>query len=147
MKNDIHYKLTFAVLAAFAFAYLAFGLSGCKTTEGDRDAIARIAVTYATLKVVDGDLERAAKIRQVATLARSALSGDRAPTVAALIDIARKEIRWDKLDAADTVLVQLLLSEIERSLLERLGEGELVEGGGLVVSKVLKWIEDTLPAL
>lgn len=146
MKNDLPYKYIIAALAAFALAYLAFGLSGCKTTKGDRDAIARIAVTYATLKVVDGDLERAAKIRQVATLARSAIEGDRAPTVAALIEIARKEIRWDKLDAADTVLVQLLLSEIERALLERLGEGELVEGGGLVVSKVLKWIEDTLPA-
>lgn len=116
-----------------------FLLSGCAFLQ-EHESEARIATTYATLKVIGEDSERAARVVEIATEVRAIASGDPEATVALLIGEARELIKWDRLDAADTVLVDTLLVELEVRLIDVLGDDILPEDARVTVQTIADWV-------
>ncbi len=127
-------RKTIVLLAA-----LAVSAGGCAFIE-DNENSARLVATYATLKVIDGDSERADRVEAIA-LEVSALAGDNPEaTVDTLILRARALIDWPSLDAADQLLVNALLLELSVRLKEVLGDGVIPERARVTVQTVAGWI-------
>lgn len=125
-------KLLLTVLACFTFA-------GCAFLQ-EHESEARIATTYATLKVIDEDAERASRVVEIATEVRAIAGGDPEATVGLLIGEVRGLIKWENLDAADTLLVDTLLIELEARLINRLGDGVLPDDARLTVQTIADWV-------
>lgn len=129
---------------AKVIAALAFGLmlvSGCALLSGEQTARERLAVQYATLKVIDGDPARAARVQALVAEARQYLTGGAEVTIARLDAEARARIDWQRLEAADRLLLEAVLLEARQQLTERLGAGVLDEGQRVALDAVLGWIE------
>lgn len=125
-----------------AIVLLAGVLStGCGVLPDRVVGTARVTIQYATIKVIDGDLDRAARIKAIAgeVLALS----DREPQVSAdgLIGKVKEQIRWDRLDTADVVLVDMMLAAIYVELTARLGGGQYAEAK-LTVHTLAEWVID-----
>jgi len=129
-------------LSLLCLLSLLWPFSGCQTIQ-DQPTAARLAVTYATAKVIENNPDYAPRIAEIAAQVRSTLAGEIAPTVALLEGIARAHIRWDKLSPADAVMVDLLLTELRTELERRLGAGLLEPEARLRVDTVVGWIEAT----
>ena len=114
-------------------------LSGCAFIQ-EHESEARIATTYATLKVIDEDAERAARVVDIATEVSEIAGGDPEATVGLLIAEARDLIKWENLDAADTVLVDTLLIELEARLIDVLGDGILPDDARVTVQTIAEWV-------
>lgn len=114
-------------------------IGGCAWVE-ENPATAYMAVTYATEKVIDGDVERAQRVEQIALEVEQAATGDTAQTIDLLIDLARDEIDWTKLDSADTRLVNYLLLTLSDELKERYGDGFIPEDARLTVNQIAGWV-------
>lgn len=128
------------ILAAIGIAVAAILLPGCKSP-----AVAKAGVQYATLKVIDGDLGRAGRIVDIVSTARLALSNETATSIEALKLIVRSKIDWNRLDAADTALANVLIDTVAEELEARL-KPDAVEADPtpwkLKADKVLKWVQD-----
>lgn len=122
-------------------------LSGCATTGGnvasqDKQPIAKIAVTYATMKVIENNPEYAARIIAIAEGVKLVTAGDTVNTVALLNAYIKAQVDWTKLSPADAMMIQMLLGEVGTQLEQRLGAGTFTGANVLVVSQVAGWIED-----
>lgn len=122
---------------------LAWALGACAVLDLiDRSpTTARLATEYATLKVIDGDPERAERVHAIATDVREALTGQVASSVDQLHDYVYDQIRWDRLDSADTALVRSLMDELRLELERRLGDGLLAQEDRLRVDRVVGWVQ------
>ncbi len=144
-------KRLFLLAAMYVFSIL----SGCAAvTEfiDDNESTAQFAVEYTTIKVIDGDADRAARVIEIASQVQRYAGEDLAATVDGLIELARDEIRWDKLDEADTRLANYLLNAIAEELKDRLtcstdDSGEKVCGDDVIpaelrvtVDKLATWV-------
>lgn len=122
------------------------GLSGCATTPQDRSTIARVAVTYATCKVIENNPDHGPRILVISQAVRQVAGGESFNTVALLDTFIRSQIKWERLSAADTLLAHVLLDEVKRQLTAKVGSGVLTSDKLLVVSEVAGWIEDAVRA-
>lgn len=120
-------------------ALAAFILSACASlTEGNTDA--KLITQYAVIKVAQGDPEKAARIEEIATEVKRYASGEAFLTVDLLIAAIRDQVRFDRLDAADTLLVNALLDKLRAELVDRFGEEPLPEDLQLAVDVVSGWV-------
>lgn len=129
-------KICFQVLATVLL--LGF-LAACSFVQ-ERESNARLATMYATIKVVDGDAAKADRVEEIATEIREYASGEKFLTVDLLVDQVRKQVNWDRLDAADKLLVSALLDELKLQLIERLGADVLPEDLRLAADTVAGWV-------
>jgi hypothetical protein len=118
-----------------------FGCASMGTDEG-QTAVARIGVQYATLKVINGDIDRAEAVLDVVNAAIAlAEGGDLVP-----IDLLESQIRavipWDGLDDADKQLVNLLILQVRAELEVRVDDGLIDAEKVAQVLEVLKWVRD-----
>ncbi len=119
----------------------ALVLTGCAFVE-ESPGSAYIATTYATLKVIDDDPEKAQRVEEIALEVLRVADDDPEATIDRLIETARGHIRWDRLDNADTLLVNALLIELAERLKERFGEGIIPEDARLTVQTLAGWVID-----
>lgn len=131
-------------IVALASVLIAVPLTqtGCSSmTVQDKQLIAKVAVSYATIKVVEKNPAYAAKIAAIAKSVKDVADGETAYTVALLDAYVRSRIDWTKLSAADMMLVNALLDEVKLQLEARIGNGTLDSAKLLVVKEVATWIE------
>lgn len=119
---------------------VALALAGCVTTGTTGHAATKLTVQYATIKVLDKNPAYAARAAEIAGTVRKAASGE-ASTVDTLIALARAEIQWGELDAADSLLLNELLNFIAAELRQRVGDGPIAGDKGLAVAEFASWIE------
>lgn len=115
-------------------------LSGCLTPR--EEAAARIAVQYATLRVIDGQPGRAARVGAIANEAIEYAEGGEAVDLAVLEQQVRAAIPWEDLHPADAQLVHLLISYVRAELEARVGEGLIPPERVAVAVEVLRWVRE-----
>ncbi|BET67170.1 hypothetical protein ASA1KI_20880 [Opitutales bacterium ASA1] len=133
-------KITVLRLLPSVLCLAVFVLTGCSTVS-ERPAVAQLAVQYATLKVIENNPAHAARVAEIAAFVRESAGNQTAPSVALLETAVRAQIDWSRLDAADTLLVDSLVSLVAAELSARLGDGPLAPEHVLVVAQVAGWIE------
>lgn len=127
-------------------AALALLFSGCATTAGQSSdqtkLLAKVAVSYAVIKVADKHPEKAAKILAISHEVRAIAGGESFNTVDLLMAFVRANVDFSKLDPADRMLAGILLDTIGAQLKDRVGSGVLTPDKLLIVGEVAGWIED-----
>ena len=131
-------KSIIALTLAFAF------ITGCSVLSTIAEDENKLAVQYATLKVIDGDTEKADQLKGWVTEARNYVDGSAEVTVSYLADEARARISDKISDPADMLLAMAVLNEAERRIRERLGEGLLEQEQRVNLLTVFDWIEEVL---
>lgn len=121
---------------------ITLAISACSVIESHTES-SKLVVQYAVLKfVMSEDMshrqERAEKILQIAKEGR-ALFDSRALPIEHIEDLMRERIDWEKLDAADTLIVNAL---IERIVIEVDGAVDVGEDVHITGSKILSWVID-----
>lgn len=135
------------LFAAGLAAILALLIAGCASVTRfveESPTTARLAVQYATLKVIENssDISASDVIRNV-DRARALITNAGSITLAALSAEVRKGIRWDRLDTADALLLDAVLTEAEAQLWQRIGDGEMSAEAKTTISTLLDWIEQS----
>ena len=131
-------KSIIALTLAFAF------ITGCSVLSTIAEDENKLAVQYATLKIIDGDTEKADQLKGWVTEARNYVDGSAEVTVSYLADEARARISDKISDPADMLLAMAVLNEAERRIRERLGDGLLKQEQRVSLLTVLDWIESVL---
>lgn len=126
---------------SLALAIVLMATAGCSFLQ-ESERTTRVTVIYATLKVIDDDDEKAARVAEIATEVKRYAENIEVLTVEALIDETRRQIRWENLDAADTLLVDTLLLELKDRLTERFDGTDVPDDIVLTVVKVANWVID-----
>lgn len=123
----------------FALCLLALlPLGGCQTLA-ERESTARLSVQVATIKVIEQSADiSGADVIHHAEAAREVLKGD--VTLAHLVESVRGRIGWERLDAADRLLLDAVLLEAEARLQARIGDGLIAEDARVTVVTLLDWI-------
>lgn len=132
-----------AIIASVIILAGVILFSGCATTgvtPTTQNSAVKLTVQYATLKVLNKNPAYAARAATIAGDVRKVASGE-ASTVDILISLARSQINWDRLDAADTLIVTELLNVISAELKARVGSGPIVGDKALAVAEFASWIE------
>ena len=139
ITRDLYARPFFCfALAAAIFVYTV--ISGCTLTQ---DARAKLAVQYATLKLIESDDDPAAKAARIRLVAHEALYlTDRDDRVtAALIESAvRRTINWGALSLADRMAADALSTAIREEVEARVGSGDLDPEAVISVQTVLSWV-------
>lgn len=117
-------------------------LFACSAVQ-EREPLAEIAVQAATIRVIDNDSEKAQRVITIASQVWQAASDDPQPTVDALIALARAEIRWDRLDPAETNLVNLLLLRTRSELEDKFPDNLIPEDARVTVRTIAEWVIET----
>ena len=131
-------KSIIALTLAFAF------ITGCSVLSTIAEDENKLAVQYATLKIIDGDTQKADQLKGWVTEARNYVDGSAEVTVSYLADEARARISDKISDPADMLLAMAVLNEAERRIRERLGDGLLKQEQRVSLLTVLDWIESVL---
>jgi hypothetical protein len=118
-------------------------LAGCQSTEvsDTKKVAARLAVTYATMKVIENNPAYGKRIVAIATEVEAAAGGDSASTVALLGELIKAKINWGSMSPADSMLVGILVDEVVAQLAERIGTGKLEGPQLLAIKEVAGWIK------
>jgi len=132
-------KYLSSVVVMFAMLF-----SGCAVLESIAKDENKLAVQYATLKVIDGDTQKAEQLKAWITEARNYVDSSAEVSVSYLADEARIRIKDKISDPADMLLAMAVLNEAERRIQERLGDGALAEGERVKLLTVFDWIEEVL---
>lgn len=114
-------------------------LSSCSLTQ-ERPETARLLTHAATYKIIDDDTNRAVRVIEIASEVRSIAQSDPDLTIAATIASTRSLIRWEKLDQAERLLVEAVLSEVKIRLEDRFGTNPLPEDLRLTVNAICTWV-------
>ncbi len=128
------------ILQPLLAACLCLSLIACAALA-ERESSAKLAVQFATLKVLSNQPERAERVRELVAEGKEYIESDTSVTVAFLADQARARINWGSLDLADQLLIGAVLDEAEAELRKRIGEGLLSEDQRLQLAMVLDWID------
>lgn len=118
---------------------IVVAISGCATMQ-ENETLTRAAFEYGTLKVIDGDPDRAERVVDLMDDLIVIASGD--ATVEFLSERLRDEIDWGKLSPADTILVNAVINEVSARLQEQVGDGLLDPDQRLQVTQALGWIRE-----
>jgi len=132
-------KYLSAITVMFAMLF-----SGCAVLETIAKDENKLAVQYATLKVIDGDTQKSDRLKSWLTEARNYVDNGAEVSVSYLADEARIRIKDKISDPADMLLTMAVLNEAERRIQERLGDGALAEGERVKLLTVFDWIESVL---
>lgn len=131
-------KKVILCLIAFSFTLLA----GCSFLQ-DNPNTAKLTTSYATAKVIDGDIERAKRIIGIVSEARATIGEDAASTVAALDSFVRSKINWSSLAPEDAILIDAVLTNAADRLEAEIGAGMLSPDERVLLDTFLGWIEQT----
>lgn len=117
-------------------------ISGCALLQNE-DSRLQLAVQYTTIKVIEqsSDISSERVIENVERV-RGVLDTSAEVSVERLMSDVRGNVRWDRLDAADRLLLTSVLEEVERELKDRVGEGVVKEDDKVVLRTLLDWIEN-----
>ena len=132
-------KYLSALIVMFAMLF-----SGCSVLETIAKDENKLAVQYATLKVIDGDTQKAEQLKAWITEARNYVDTSAEVSVSYLAEEARIRIKGKITDPADTLLAMDILNEAERRIGERLGEGPLKQEQRVKLLTVFDWIESVI---
>lgn len=123
---------------------ISIGLAGCATTAqtDQTKLIAKLAVSYAVIKVTDKHPEKAAKILEISKAVKAIAGSDGFNTVDLLIAYIKTRVDLSKLDAADRLLASALIDEIGIQLKSRIGADVLTPDKLLIVGEVAGWVEE-----
>lgn len=127
--------------ALFAAVVAAFALAGCSVLQSLEPDTKQLSVQYATLKAVDGDPAKAARVVELVQEGRQYVTADASVSVAALYEGVRDRINWQSLDPADRILIKAILTRARDRLQDEIGVGLLGPDQRLQVLTVLDWIE------
>lgn len=140
-------SLLVAALVCCLSASCSFLTVGCTTLpEGDKALIVHYAIAKAVGEVVKKDPARAERIVAIAGAVRQLAGNEQVSSVAMLDAFIRSKIDWSKLDAADQVMVNLLLERIKQRLEAKIGADPITGAKLLVVAEIAGWIEDAARA-
>lgn len=129
------------ILTALAVLLASLTLPSCSTIS-EHPALAQLAVQYAVVKVLDNNPQHAPRVVEIATFLEENAGATQATTVLLLEQLVRAQINWDRLDAADKILVDALIVAVRQELVARLGDGPLTGDNVLVVKEVAGWIKN-----
>lgn len=136
-------KMHRSLIAVGVVALLAF-LPGCAVLQGEGTAgeefAARSSIQLATVKVIDGDQERAERVVAIASQARELVAGDATAALDEVEQRVRDEIRWDNLSPLEQQVASDLVELVRAELQARIGEGALDPEDRVAVRTVLDWI-------
>jgi uncharacterized protein YceK len=132
-------KYLSAIMVMFAMA-----ISGCAVLESVAKDENKLAVQYATLKVVDGDMQKSEQLKGWLTEAREYVDSSAEVTVSYLAAEARARISDKISDPADMLLAMAVLNQAEQRIRDRLGEGLLEQEQRVKLLTVFDWIESVL---
>lgn len=120
---------------------LLFALAGCASLQNEEPA-AKMAIQAATLKVIDGDTERAQRVHSIADEVIGLVGGDSEATLDVVEERVRDEIRWDRLDQAEQLVASNLVDAVRAEIEARIEGGALDPGDRVAVQNVMEWIRD-----
>lgn len=113
-------------------------MAGCSFVD-ERPASAQRTIKVATFTVIGQSDEIGPQdVIRHAEAARSLLDGE--VTLSRLADEVRKRVGWEQLDAADRILLDAVLTEAERRLRDRIGEGVIDADARVTIETLLSWI-------
>lgn len=140
-------KTTITTVVLSMLLALAFSLSGCDSVrdslrEGNRST--ELVVQYATLKAIGGDAEKADRAREIIARVRADIDRDDSVALSELRSRVEGEVRWDRLDAADQLLVMTLIDVAFDHLDDAVGEGFISDDDRASVNQMLDWVEGAL---
>ena len=125
----------------YALVLSMFLLSGCALIQ-DEDRRLQLTVQYTTMKVIENsDDISAQRVVENVRRVRGVLDVQSEVTVTRLMEEVRGNVRWDRLDAADQLLLSAVLEEVEKEMLDRVGEGVVEEEDKIVLRTLLDWVE------
>lgn len=133
---------TFAYLAGLMLALyvLMTGCAGTRHLEGDT-IVARVAVQYATLKVINQDTDRAVRVDAIAGMAIDVAEGG-----VTGIDELERQVRvaicWECMAPEDAMLAELLIQSVRAELDERIEGGLIDPERAAAATEVLTWVRD-----
>ena len=131
-----------AALVTLAAVVLFFAApAGCSNMNATQTNVAKLAVQYAVVKVVEKNPAYGPRVVVIAQEVRKAAGGETADTVDLVLTLVKAKIQWDKLDAADTLLVNALIDQVGIELKARLGDAKFDPDKLLVIAEVATWIE------
>jgi len=131
-------KLWTGILIAAAFTLT----TGCAAIQ-EGDPAAKTAVQYATLKYIDGDPDRAARVTELASKTQSYVSDDATSGLDEVEKRIRKEIDWNKLESADALVVSNLIDVVRAEIEARIEDKQLDPKDRVAVKNVLSWVEQS----
>lgn len=134
-------------LAAGMIAGFFVLIAACSAVDkaAEHADVSRLAVKAGTLKYIEAEDDRSQRANDVQAFierARQHVDGEAESTVDALADRVREEVRWDRLELSEQLLVDELIASIEAKLKERIGDGPLSEEDRLRIEAVLDWAYD-----
>lgn len=134
-------KLSTLVLVSTLLA-VGMQVSGCALTTLQSNPSARLAVTYATLKVIEDGADpqqRAEKVLSIATEAREFIETD-ALNLSQLEAALRARLADENLSPSDQLLADALILTVVAELEAKVGSGMLSPEQKLTVGTVLGWV-------
>lgn len=123
------------------FVLFALVLAGCSFVETLQPDTKRLAVTYATAKIIDTNADRAARVLDLVEQGRAFIESDAEVSIDALYSGVMDRIEWQKIDPADRILIEEILKNARERLKDEIGIGLLQPDERVKVVKVLDWIE------
>ena len=130
-------SVRFAFLLASMLGGFTLGAS-CAWLDTNTGA-AKLTVQYATIKVIGHDAGKAKRVTAIAQEVRRIAESDPHLTVDRLIEAIVDHIDWDKLDAADKMLINALINELARELAVRIPANNIAELR-LTVDHIATWV-------
>jgi hypothetical protein len=149
MKHMKHLMLLLAVAALIAGCALSAACSTSMTKGGGsavENAGARMVVQYATMKYISGakgaqaQNARASRVADVASKAQALAQGGAASTIPLIEQAVRDQIDWTKVDMADRLLIDNLITLVRAELEARVSDGGIPADQMLAVREVLGWV-------
>lgn len=119
---------------------------GCALLQKQPDN-AKLVVTYATVKTIDNASDpaaEAARIHKVVSDVKTILSNDPAANAETIVNALRSKIFSHPRDAADTILINALLDNLQAELEKRLNDNLISPDRALTANQVLGWIDDAV---
>lgn len=144
MKNQ---RNTLALFCALAVPAL---FTGCASTGAEDSGIidrhplaAKAVIQIATVRYIDGDTTRAAKVAEYVDYVSYITSGQ-AYTLDAVVGAVKNEIDWTRLKPTETILVLNLIDGVSAYVAQQLdGDTTLIDASALLtVNQALAWIKE-----
>jgi hypothetical protein len=132
-----------ALTLAFTTACTSLQPVDGQSQEANTQSLAaKSAIQYATIKAIEGKSERAKRVVSITADLDSLVDGNTQASVDKVEQLVRDEVRWDKLDTADTLLVNNLINGVKVQLQKRIDEGVLDKDERVAVRTVLTWVRE-----
>jgi len=122
-------------------SFLMLTLAGCGTLKTVAEGQNKLAVQYATLKVLEQDNVTNERILALTAKAKLYIKSDVSVTVSTLVDAARTKLVSSDISIADQLLIGVILNNAQQQIEARLGSEALADEQKLQLLTVINWIE------